>query len=165
LRTPRFFIVAAVIALLATACGDGGSLRGHLNDQSSFTAPRLGGGDFVSTSIEGANTVLWFWAPWCTSCRAESKNVIDAAAEFDGSVQVIGVAGRGDVSDMNRFVEDTGTGGLEHIVDSDGRIWSRYGVIGQPAFAFISATGEIDVVIGALGRAALIERMQKLSAV
>jgi thiol-disulfide isomerase/thioredoxin len=167
-------VVVLSLALIATACGGGESGTGTTaggpqasdqirDDQVSLSVPKLGGGEFDFASIQGKNTVLWFWAPWCTSCRAESPNVVAAAAEFDGSVQVIGVAGRGEIPDMDRFVTDTGTGGFDHIVDRDGSLWSQYNVVSQPAFAFISASGDVEVFVGTLGRKGLTERMQALA--
>ena len=159
----------ATVTLLAAACDDGGSGAGTaadeplLTDQVSFTAARLGGGEFDAASIQGKDTVLWFWAPWCTVCRAEAPDVVEAAAEFDGSVEVIGVAGRGEVPEMEQFLADTGTAGLDHIVDGDGAIWTQFGVAAQPAFAFIDDSGEVEVFVGALGREALTERMQALA--
>ena len=178
LRTRALVIVVAAVALLAAACGDGGSedstaaaepgvseaAEPEVTDQVSFTAPQLGGGEFNAASIQGKDTVLWFWAPWCTVCRAEAPDVVEAAAQFDGSVEVIGVAGRGEVPEMEQFLEDTGTGGLDHVVDGDGSIWTQFGVAAQPAFAFIDDSGEVEVFVGALGREALTERMQALAA-
>ena len=65
---------------------------------------------------------------------------------------------------MDEFVAETATGGLTHVVDDDGSIWSSFGVASQPSFAFISDTGEVEVVSGALGEAKLTERMQALAA-
>jgi thiol-disulfide isomerase/thioredoxin len=170
LRARALVIVVAAVALFAAACGDSGSddstaaAEPQLADTAQFTAATLGGGEFDAESVKGKDTVLWFWAPWCTVCRAEAPDVVEAAAEFDGSVEVIGVAGRGEVPEMEQFVDDTGTGGLQHMIDSDGAIWSQFGVAAQPAFAFIDDNGEIEVFIGALGREALTERMQALAA-
>ena len=172
-RTRLLPIAVTAVALFATACGGGGGGGGSdaataateplSADQASFTAPQLGGGEFDSESIQGKDTVLWFWAPWCTVCRAEAPDVVEAAAQFDGSVEVIGVAGRGEVPEMEEFLTDTGTGGLNHMVDGDGAIWTQFGVAAQPAFAFISDSGEVEVFVGALGLEALTERMQALA--
>jgi thiol-disulfide isomerase/thioredoxin len=177
------------LALVAAACGDdrsdsgaapssgdpvttaaesqGGPSGGPSGDAGAggptFTAAQIGGGEFDAASIQGKDTVLWFWAPWCTTCRSEAPDVLESAAEFDGSVQVIGVAGRGEVADMEDFIGDTGTGDLVHLVDGDGSIWSQFEVISQPAFAFIDDSGDVEVVSSALGREALTERMQALS--
>lgn len=130
---------------------------------AAFTAPELGGGELSSASFAGEDTVLWFWAPWCTSCRAEADDVVAAAAALDGEVEIVGIAGRGAVEEMEDFVSDTRTGGLTHVVDEDGSIWSSYEVIAQPAYAFIDDSGAVDVHVGALGEAALVERMTELA--
>ncbi len=155
-RTARALVPAAAI-LAAGACGGG-------QTAPSFTAAKLGGGELSSASFAGTDTVLWFWAPWCTTCRAEADDVVAAAAALDGDVQVVGVAGRGEVPEMDEFVAETATGGLTHVVDDDGSIWSSFGVASQPSFAFISDTGQVEVVSGALGEAKLTERMQALAA-
>lgn len=131
---------------------------------ATFTAERLGGGTFDSAELAGRSTVLWFWAPWCTTCRAEAPDILEAAAEFDGLIEVIGVAGRGDIDAIQQFVDQTNTGELAHLIDEDGSIWTDFGVAAQPAFAFVDAGGEVDVFVGTLGRAGLTERMQALAA-
>lgn len=107
--------------------------------------------------------MLWFWAPWCTVCRGEADDVVAAAAAVDGKVEVIGVAGRGEVPAMEGFVADTGTGGLTHVVDDDGSIWSSCEVFAQPAYAFIDDSGTVEVFVGALGEDALVQRMNALA--
>lgn len=180
LRPVRVLVMLLGVALLAAACAaeedtatattagvdlaTGSETGSDATAAPAFTAERLGGGEFDAASLEGRNTVLWFWAPWCTTCRAEAPEVVEAAGEFEGSVEVIGVAGRGDIAAMEEFVEQTGTGGLDHVVDDDGSIWTQFGVAAQPAFAFIDGDGEVDVFVGTLGSDGLNERMQALAA-
>lgn len=125
-------------------------------------APTLDGEDFDGGRLAGTKTVLWFWAPWCTSCRAEGPEVAEVAERHGDDVSVIGVPGRGQVNAMEQFVDDTGTGALEHVVDDDGSIWTAFGVYGQPAFAFIDDTGQIEVFVGTLG-SALDDRVAALA--
>lgn len=157
-------VVAVALVLLAAACGGASDdSTAGAGGASDFTAERLGGGELASTSFAGQDTVLWFWAPWCTTCRAEADDVLAASDALDGRVEVIGVAGRGEVPEMEGFVDDTGTGDLTHVVDAQGTIWSGYGVASQPAFAFIDDDGTVEVTIGALGVDALTERMTALA--
>jgi thiol-disulfide isomerase/thioredoxin len=170
LRLP--VLVVALAALLA-ACGSGGATTssgdaaapgsGSSDAPAQFTAELLGGEELTSASFAGKDTVLWFWAPWCTVCRGEADDVVAAASALDGKVEVIGVAGRGKVPEMEDFVSDTGTGGLTHVVDDDGSIWSSYEVFAQPAYAFIDDSGSVEVFVGALGEDALVERMSALA--
>ena len=170
LRQPA--LVVALAALFA-ACGSGGATTssgdaaapgsGSSDAPAQFTADLLGGEELTSASFAGKDTVLWFWAPWCTVCRGEADDVVAAASALDGKVEVIGVAGRGEVPEMEGFVSDTGTGGLTHVVDDDGSIWSSYEVFAQPAYAFIDDSGSVEVFVGALGEDALVERMSALA--
>ncbi|MGI8937096.1 MAG: redoxin domain-containing protein [Iamia sp.] len=168
----RLLVALAALAFLVAACG--GSSDGGGSDAAggatsadggppAFTAATLAGADLDSASFAGQPTVLWFWAPWCTICRAEASGVVEAAGELGDDVTLLGVAGRGEVPEMEDFVSDTGTDGLTHVVDEDGSIWSGYGVAAQPAFAFISADGEVETVVGAIPEDDLVKRMQALA--
>ncbi len=175
MHSNRLRVPALVLALsfVLVACGGGGSTTNSGGNSAgeptasgppgSVTVDQLGGGELSLASLDGQDTVLWFWAPWCTVCRGEADDVVAAAAALEGKVQVIGVAGRGEVPEMEEFVEDTDTGGLTHIVDDDGAIWSSYGVFAQPAFAFLDANGDVEVFVGALGEKALVEQMNALA--
>jgi thiol-disulfide isomerase/thioredoxin len=165
-RRARHAVPALLLAGLALVAGCGGE-SDRTTDGSgtsagvaqsatgagapAFTAATLDGGEFDSAArfAEGP-TVLWFWAPWCTICRAEAPEVLAVAEEFAGEVTVVGVAGGGEAEEMADFVAATGTGGLEHVVDSDGAIWSDFGVVAQPAFAFVGRDGQVEVFNGSL---------------
>lgn len=175
-RHVRALALLVTAVLLLGACGNDSDEAGGPDGEArvaattagsgapAFEAQTLAGTDFDSASFDGRPTVLWFWAPWCTVCRAEAPDVIAAAADHADEVQLVGVAGRGEIPDMKEFVEQTGTDGFTHVVDDDGSIWSDYDVAAQPAFAFIDGQGNVDVHVGSLGRDALTERMQALAA-
>ncbi len=63
---------------------------------------------------------------------------------------------------MVNFVEETGVGNFDHLIDADGTIWQELVVTDQPAFAFVNDNGEIDVNVGALGEEELTARIQEL---
>lgn len=174
-RRPPLLAVLFATVLVMAACGGGAgtdsSGTGSADSEDAapggpppFSAATLTGGEIDTASFEGRPTVLWFWAPWCVICRAEAPDVAEIAAELADDVDLYGLAGRGETSAMEQFVDQTGTGGLTHVVDDDGSIWSSYGVTAQPAFAFIDADGDYDVFVGTLGPDALRERMQELAA-
>ncbi len=133
-------------------------------EQLDFRTTTLSGAEFAGADLVGRPAVLWFWAPWCTICRTEGPEVARIAQSFHGDVRFLGVPGLGAVEDMQQFVEDTGTGELTHLVDDDGSLWARFGVIAQPAFAFVSADGEVEVVNGSLPPDDLIEAARDLTA-
>lgn len=82
--------------------------------------------------------------------------------QFAGQVNVVGVAGRDDLSPMRRFVTNNGVAAFPHLADLDGDVWESFGVGSQPSFAFINDDGTVEIVIGAMGENALAERMMAL---
>jgi thiol-disulfide isomerase/thioredoxin len=128
-----------------------------------FAGTTLGGAELDVATLTGSPVVLWFWAPWCTICRVEGPDVAEVAAEFDGRVTVLGVPGRGPVDAMQDFVADTGTRGLVHVVDPDGAIWNRFGVVSQPAFVFVDRSGAARIFSGSLGPDALRTALDELA--
>ena len=162
-RLARVIAVLAAAALALTACtGDapatpdpgaaspiaGLATQAPTEPQgAAFTATTLDGGQFDSSSLDPP-LVLWFWAPWCTICQAEGPLLAEIAAEFEGEVNFFGVAGLGTVMEMQTFVADTGTDGLTHLVDDDGSIWQRFGVVATPSHILVNRAGEVDVEAG-----------------
>lgn len=67
-----------------------------------------------------------------------------------------------DVQSMADFVEETGVGNFEHLIDAESEIWVALGVNDQPAVAFVNDTGTITVHVGALGEEALTAAVQDL---
>ncbi len=150
---PRTFATLGVVCalLILTACSGGGtSGRGSQDTSSggaaSFTGTTLEGASFDSSALDGQPAVLWFWAPWCTVCRAEAPDVAAVAEEFSADVTFVGIAGRGEVGPMRQFVADTGTGGFEHVSDVDGTLWQQFGVVSQPSFVFVDSSGQTTLV-------------------
>lgn len=128
-----------------------------------FDAPTVDGGTFSGASLVGQDSVLYFWAPWCTVCRAEAPSLPGVADEFDGQATFYGVAGLSpDVAAMQGFVADTGTGDLTHIADTEGSIYTGFGVSSQTTFAFVNDDGAIEIVRGPLTEDDLRARTQAL---
>jgi len=129
-----------------------------------FTATTVTGDEFDAPGLAGRDAVLWFWAPWCSDCRREAPYVAAAQARAGDSVTFVGVAGLGPLEDMRAFITDYRVGAFEHIADLDGKVWQRFGVVAQPAFAFIDDDGTIEVVRSDLSAADLAERVGVLTA-
>lgn len=86
------------------------------------------------------------------------------AAEYEGRVNFVGIAGSGNADSRAAFVEDTGTGDIPHVADVDGAIWVEFGVTYQPAFAFIDDSGEIEAFVASFSPDELRERAEALLA-
>ncbi len=128
-----------------------------------FSSTTLEGQPVTQADYQGKPTIMWFWAPWCSVCRAEAPTLANVANELDGSVDVVGVAALGSIDEMKTFVSDTGIENFDQLADPDAEVWSVFGVASQPAFAFISADGSIDVVQGSIDENEILERAATLS--
>ncbi|MGE0139356.1 MAG: TlpA family protein disulfide reductase [Ilumatobacteraceae bacterium] len=155
---------AAPATDVTAAVGSTGSDAAMAFAEVFATTTTLDGDAFDGATLAGIDAVVWFWAPWCTICRAEAPDVAEIAERYAEQVTFIGVPGRGQLAAMREFVDDTGTSTLLHAADLDGSVWSAFGVYGQPAYAFIDDTGEIEVFIGGMGGRALAKRVDALVA-
>lgn len=129
-----------------------------------WTAPAVGGGDdIVGADLLGKDVVLWFWAPWCAWCNAEAPRVSAAATQFEGQVEIVGLAGVSDEDGWNRFVDRHELHHINHVADEDGRIWVGFDVNYQPWWIFINDDGRIfENWQGRLNAEQLEERIQLL---
>jgi thiol-disulfide isomerase/thioredoxin len=131
-------------------------------EELRFTAKTVEGEPFDGTTLAGKDAVLWFWAPWCTECRREAPHVAQAQKDNPGVV-FVGVAGLGETNAMRDFVDDYQVGAFVHLADLDGSLWQRFGVIQQPAYAFVDESGKVEVYRGELGEDGLAARVGALS--
>ncbi len=106
-----------------------------------FTGTTVDGSPFDGSTLQGKPAVLWFWAPWCPTCRAQSSNVSDLAQEYDGQVAVVGVGGL----DSAEAIEELATQipHVTHLVDDRGQVWQHFRVTAQSTYTVIDAEGEI----------------------
>jgi len=128
-----------------------------------FSSTTLEGRSVTQADYEGKPTIMWFWAPWCSVCRSEAPTLSKVASELNGTVDVVGVAALGSVDEMKTFVSDTGIGNFSQLADPDAEVWSVFGVASQPAFAFISGDGSIEIVQGSIDEKEILERAASLS--
>jgi thiol-disulfide isomerase/thioredoxin len=110
-----------------------------------FTATTLDGKPFDGASLAGHPVVLWFWAPWCATCAGEAASVADAANQYQGKVDIIGVAGLGPEKDMHQFVTDEQVGNIIHLSDNAGVVWKRFGITEQSLYVMLDRTGKVVV--------------------
>jgi thiol-disulfide isomerase/thioredoxin len=132
-------------------------------EQLKFTAKTVDGKDFDGASLAGRPAVLWFWAPWCPKCQGEAEDIAAAAKETEGAVSFLGVAAQDQVPAMQDFVQRFGLGSFPHLADTDAAVWKRFGVTYQPAYAFITADGSVDLVTKQLATDDLRNRVRALA--
>ena len=106
-----------------------------------FTATTVGGEAFDGASLAGSPTVLWFWAPWCPTCRSQIPQVQDLAQTYGDRVGVVGIGSLDSAEAIADFAGDAD--GVTHLEDVDGELWTRFGVAEQSSFVVLDADGEV----------------------
>ncbi|MFD0857138.1 redoxin domain-containing protein, partial [Actinomadura adrarensis] len=128
-----------------------------------FQGKTIDGKAFSGTSLAGKPVVFWFWAPWCPKCMSEGPNVAKAMAKYDGKVAFVGVGGLDDSQDeLKRFVSRTGTSGVTHLDDRDGKLYKHFKVTTQSSFVFMTTGGDTSKASGPLDESALNGHIDKL---
>ncbi|WP_053206100.1 redoxin family protein [Jiangella muralis] len=134
-------------------------------EELDFTAATVGGGTFDGASLAGRPAVLWFWAPWCPVCQREAPLIAGLAADYEGRVAFVGVAGlSGDLAAMEEFIADGGVDAITHIDDRDGAVYSRFGVTQQYDLGLVSADGTVEVIRGPLDEDEIVAEVERLAA-
>lgn len=143
--------VLAAVLFTATACGAGSGADGRAGDAApigmgkfadlDFSATTLTGETFDGAELEGEPAVLWFWAPWCATCRAQSVNLSRLAEQYDGEVAVVGVGGLDSAAAIERVAGQIPN--VTHLVDPQGQVWRQFRVTAQSTYTVIAEDGEI----------------------
>jgi len=122
--------------------GDSTATKSAVPQALQFTATTVDGKPFDAKSLAGKPAVLWFWAPWCPKCKAQAAETAKVAADHEGEVNVVGVAGLDKNAAMKDFVADTGTDGFPQLADEKGEVWKRFEVTEQSRYVILDKDGE-----------------------
>jgi peroxiredoxin len=129
----------------------------------NFTATTVDGKPFDAKTLADKPTVLWFWAPWCPTCKGQAAATAEVASDYQGKANVVGVAGLDKSAAMRAFVSDTGTGSFPHLSDEKGEVWKRFEITQQSVYVILDQTGE-TVYEGVLpGGKGLAEKVSALT--
>lgn len=127
----------------ATSTADAGGPQAGDGERAdlAFTGVTFEGKPFSGESLAGKPAVLWFWAPWCSTCRAQAPNVSRLGAKYRGPVTIVGVAGlatKQAIDEVAPTIDD-----ITHLVDPESNIWNHFGVKEQSSYTVINADGII----------------------
>ncbi|MPZ63866.1 MAG: redoxin family protein [Propionibacteriales bacterium] len=109
----------------------------------TFTATTVDGKEFDAAELGGRPSVLWFWAPWCPTCMAQSSYVLGLAEEHGEAVNIVGVASLGALPEMEEFIDRTKTADLTHLDDGNGEVWRHFDITAQSTFALVDESGVV----------------------
>lgn len=111
-----------------------------------FTSTTVDGEGFEGASLAGRPTVLWFWAPWCPTCRGQIPQVEQLASDHAGDVNVIGIGSLDSAEAISDFAGDVE--GITHLEDVEGELWKRFEVTEQSSFVVLDADGTVTFEAG-----------------
>lgn len=111
-----------------------------------FTATTVAGERFEGASLAGRPVLLWFWAPWCPTCRGQVPQVRGIAEDHGDDLGVVGVGSLDSATAIAEFAG--GVPGVTHLEDVDGALWRRFGISEQSSFVLLDADGEVVLETG-----------------
>ena len=155
-------ILLASSVLFLTACSHTAQVENNYQPNLSITAQTISGESFEFENLQGQDTVIWFWTPWCAICSKESRDVAELQKEFP-EVEFVGIAGQASVSEMSDFVERTATDSFVHLADTTGELWANFSVPIQPSIVTVDSEGLATLHVGPSTQSELRQRIQQMS--
>ena len=126
-----------------------------------FSATTVEGARFRGAQLAGKPAVLWFWAPWCPTCRGQIPTVSSLAGEYGDRVQFVGVGSLDQSAAIKGFAEDV-PAQMTQLTDPGGSLWRHFGITEQSTFVLLDAQGTV-VRDGYLSASALARAVADLA--
>ena len=136
----------AVVAVLAAACGGGGSTEARTGQPAPpITATALDGSTVDLASLRGRPVIVNFWASWCVPCREEFPLFAEKLKELGprDDLAIVGVLYKDEPELAQRFLDEFGAE-WPSVADEDEALASAYRVVAPPQTYFIDSDGVLQ---------------------
>lgn len=128
-----------------------------------FSLITLDGRTVSSVQLRGKPVLINFWSSWCVPCIEEHAALLEAAARFGGSVQIVGVLYQDTVEGARAFNARYGEPSWPTVIDPSGALALDFGVTGPPESYFVDAQGTVrEKQFGPLTTSVLNEQLGRL---
>jgi cytochrome c biogenesis protein CcmG/thiol:disulfide interchange protein DsbE len=106
-----------------------------------FASVTPDGRPLALAGLRGRVVLVNFWASWCPACRPEMPVFERLHRELGPrGLAVVGVNVREEADEIRRYAAELGLS-FAHVLDPDGKIGARYGVVGIPTTFLIARDG------------------------
>jgi thiol-disulfide isomerase/thioredoxin len=119
-----------------------GQVAGRGDALPELAVERHDGGTLQLDELQGAPTVINFFASWCAPCVAEMPQFESVHQDLDGDVRFLGVAATDDRESETELLSRTGVT-YDTVRDPKGEVMTALGVMGLPATLLVDADGRI----------------------
>ncbi len=123
-----------------------------------FTGTTTTGQEFDGADLQGRPVLLWFWAPWCPTCRSQLPEVNELAATYQGKLQVVAVGSLDSADAISGFADDIDPATVR-LSDTEGSIWKHFRVTEQSSYVVLDAEGTEAFRSGYGGSADLVDEV------
>jgi len=167
MRSFSSLAVSLLLALVLSACGvsSGSDATAPSGDgvavDLDFTSTTVAGEPFEGSDLAGKPTVLWFWAPWCSTCRTQEPTVSKLAEEYGDDVNVVGIGSQDTAEAIEAFAAETSSE-IVQLTDPDGEVWRHLEVTTVSSYLVLDAEGD-QVERGSLSNDELTDLVAELA--
>ncbi|MFC4496120.1 redoxin family protein [Streptomyces ovatisporus] len=107
-----------------------------------FAGSTVDGKSFKGKTLAGKPAVLWFWAPWCGTCKGQAAQTAKLADKYKGKVNFVGIAGLDKTEPIRGFVSSQKVGNFPHLNDQKGSVWKKFGIAQQSSYVMLDEKGK-----------------------
>lgn len=140
-------VVAVAAVLIAVVLVSGTSNRSGTGRQAAALPTRVLVPPRVTlTSLRGKPAAINFWASWCAPCTKEAPDLERAAGLLRGRARLVGVNWTDGTGAARSYVDRYHLT-FPNLIDSDGVVGNKYGLIGLPMTFILDSQGKITAVL------------------
>ena len=142
MRLSVLFLVSIFLLLTVAGCHSERVILERGAAAPAFSLQSLKHGE-INFPQPNRVTVIRFWADWCPYCLGEMKDIEPVYREMkDKGLEILAINVAQDKKTVTDFVAKIGIS-YPVLLDTDGSVSRRYGVVGLPTTIFVDAQGRV----------------------